>query len=199
MPQLAVHQLRVGAVCKIVAENFCKEVDVQYITKLGLVHDMGNIVKFDLANRNEELYGKVKGVEHWVEIQKTYWQKYGHDAHQATVAILTEAGLGEYIPDLNAEAELYFAESTTQELEQASQGAVILMYADCRVSPRGVVPYRERIDDLVERYGGGKTDTWRDSMVEFEKYIERATSTDLMMVSEVSANELFDQLLLMPI
>jgi len=194
MPQLATHMLRVGAVGKIVVENWKDGCDVKFVTDLCLLHDVGNIVKFDLTNRNEEKFGKIDNVEYWQKIQADYWGKYGHDAHDATVGILAEAGLTQFIPLIGEEENLYFAEAKEEGLKQAKVAAIILMYADCRVTPEGVVSYRERVDDLKARYGA-RTATWYDWTFWFEEWIQEQVKVDLNSITETGVTPLFDELL----
>lgn len=184
MPQLAEHQLRVGAVGAIVAENWKGEVDLELATKLCLLHDMGNIVKFS------ELTDP-----YWRRVQQEYRDRYGKDAHVATKGILAEAGLGHLNRYIDEESELYFAEAGGEELEVASPEAVILLYADFRVKPEGVVSYQERVEDLRERYGGGKSPTWYGWTQAFEKWLNNQVELDPAEIDEAAAKKRWDRLL----
>lgn len=196
MPQLVTHMLRVGAVGKIIAENWVGECDIKFTTDLCLIHDMGNIVKFDLGeNENSKLFGPIENIEKWREIQKSYWDKYGHDAHDATVGILNDAGLGRFVNCLVEEEKLYFAEASESELDTTNVATIIMLYSDCKVTPGGVVSYRERIDDLSKRYGGGRTKTWYDWTYRFEKWMQSKTKIDLESIDEKMVQPLFDELL----
>lgn len=194
MPQLETHMLRVGAIGKIVAENWKDGCDVKYVTGVCLLHDMGNLVKFDLINRNEEKFGKIENLEYWQKIQQEYWGKYGHDAHDATVGILQDADLTQFVDLIIEEEKLYFAEAREKELAQANVATIILMYADCRVTPSGVVTYRERVDDLRDRYGA-RTETWYDWTYWFDNWMQSKVKIDLRKITEESASPLFDELL----
>lgn len=186
--------LRVAGVGKIIAENWVQGCDLKLVTELCLLHDMGNIVKFDLS-KNDGKFGKIEKVEYWQEVQKSYWDKYGHDAHDATIGIMHDANLSRFVPYIEEEEKLYFAESNESGLSKASTAAIILMYADCRVTPTGVVSYRERIDDLKNRYGGVGTPTWYDWTYWFEEWMQRQAGVDLQMITEARVTPLFDELL----
>ena len=194
MPQLEMHMLRVGAVGKMVAENWIGGCDSKFVTDLCLIHDMGNLVKFDLTNRNEDKFGKIENVEYWQKMQQQYWDKYGHEAHDATEGILRAAGMTKFVESINEEEKLYFAEAREIGLEQVNTAAIILMYSDCRVAPAGVVSYRERIDDLKERYGV-RTETWYDWTNWFDEWIQKQVAIDLNSITEASVTPLFDELL----
>lgn len=194
MPQLATHMLRVAGVGKIIAKNWVHGCDAKLITELSLLHDMGNIVKFDLS-KNDGKFGKIEKIEYWQEVQKNYWDKYGHEAHDATIGILRDANLSRFAHYIEEEEQLYFAEANESGLSKASVAATILMYADCRVTPAGVVSYRERIDDLKNRYGGVGTRTWYDWTYWFEEWIQRQVGVDLQTITEERVTPLFDELL----
>lgn len=196
MPQLATHQLRVASVGKLVAENWKQSADSPFITRLCLVHDLGNIVKFDLSEGvDRSKFGEIENLKFWRQVQQRYWDKYGKDAHVTTVGMLQEAGLGQYIPPIHEEAKLYFAEAKKPELAKASLPAIILMYADCRVTPTGVTSYRERIDDLKTRYGGSASPTWYEWTYWFDDWMRQQVTIDLDSMTEDSFQPLFDELL----
>lgn len=196
MPQLATHMLRVAGVGKIIAEHWKARCDVRFVTELCLLHDVGNLVKFDLSEKEEnKMYGPIENAAKWRARQQEYWKKYGKNAHDATIGILREAGLTQFEAPIREEEQLYFLEPKEAELAKASVPAIILMYADCRVTPAGVTSYRERIDDLKTRYGGVATNTWYGWTYWFEDWMEAQTDFDLQSITEKSVTPLFDEML----
>lgn len=197
MPQLATHMLRVAGVGKMIAENWMGKCDAKLVTDLCLLHDMGNVVKFDLSEDavKTKMFGVLTDLEYWREVQSEYWQKFGKDAHAATKGILSEAKLDRFNKYIDEEHVLYFAEAKEKELNKASVAAIILMYSDCRVTPSGVVSYRERIDDLGARYGGVNSVTWYDWTYWFEEWMQDKVKIDLQVIMEESVTPLFDELL----
>ncbi len=199
MPQLQTHMLRVAGVGKLIAQNWKGSCDVKVVTKLCLLHDMGNIVKFDLRDGiDRSKFGVIENLKHWQEVQLGCWEKYGKDAHDATIGILHDAGLPQFESYINEEEELYFAEAKDSELDKASVAAIILMYADCRVIPSGVVSYRERVNDLKVRYGA-RSKTWYDWTFWFENWMQNNVTIDLQSITEDSVAPLFDELLHYPL
>ena len=195
MPQLETHMLRVAGVGKIIAENWQGECDTKLTTDLCLIHDMGNIVKFDLRDETDmSKFGRIENLKHWQEVQRGYWDKYGKDAHDATIGILREAGLPHFESYIDEEERLYFAEAREEQLAKARVESIILMYADCRVIPSGVVSYRERVNDLKDRYGT-RSDTWYDWTFWFESWLQTKVGVDLQSITEASVTPLFDELL----
>lgn len=195
MPQLETHMLRVAGVGKLVAQAWKSKCDIEYVTQLCLVHDLGNIVKFDLReNIDRTKFGEIENLKYWQDVQASYWSKYGHDAHEATISILKEADLAKFVSPINEEAKLYFAEAKESELAESDLGSIILMYSDCRVTPGGVTTYRERINDLAKRYGA-KSNTWTEWTHWFDEWIQTQVSIDLSRIDEGSVSPLFDELL----
>lgn len=88
MPQLIAHQLRVGAIVKLIGGD-------RDAIRTALVHDMGNMAKFTKLD------------PYWAKEQEKFWKKYGKDAHTATSMILKEAGLDKLYGYLQEEAKLY--------------------------------------------------------------------------------------------
>ena len=48
MPQLQEHQLRVASVAKTICDHLLVPVHTDHVVSVCLLHDMGNILKFDL-------------------------------------------------------------------------------------------------------------------------------------------------------
>ncbi|EKD79763.1 MAG: hypothetical protein ACD_40C00320G0004 [uncultured bacterium] len=195
MPQLATHMLRVAGVGKMVAKHWKNGCDARSVTKLCLLHDLGNIVKFDLQdNIDRSKFGQIENLKYWQGVQRAVWEKYGKNAHEATIGMLVEARLTEFVPFIKEEERLYFAEAREEMLDKASTEAIILLYGDCRVTPSGVVSYRERVNDLQDRYGARNT-TWYDWTFWFEEWMQKQVSIDLNSITEDGVKTLFDELL----
>lgn len=88
MPTLRLHQLRVAAVGQIICDSIPDFKDTKEVVVTCLLHDMGNIIKFDLNYFPEFL--KPEGLEYWQKVKEEYIQKYGNDEHHATQSIIAE-------------------------------------------------------------------------------------------------------------
>lgn len=182
MPQLATHQLRVAGIAKIISAQWDEETAKQCVIAC-LLHDMGNLVKFENMMDPD-----------WIRIQARYRAKYGTDAHTATMGILLEAGLPLYADYVQEEADLYHATPTTRAIfETASKPAVMILYADLRVKPAGVVSMEERTRDLIERYKNKRTEMLYGPPL--EKYIQTLTSTRVDLITEKDVEPFFAELL----
>lgn len=151
MPALQLHQLRVAAVGKLICGNVTKPINGRDVILACLFHDMGNIVKFDLAYFPE--FSEPKGLQYWKGIQEEYIAKYGSDQHGANEAIAKELGLPErsvtYIKNIRFS-------KITSALAGTSLERKICQYADLRVGPHGVLSMKERISEGRRRYSKGR-------------------------------------------
>lgn len=147
MPNLAMHQLRVASVISLIIQNLNIEVDRDVAIQAGLLHDMGNIIKFDLnyfPDFNEPL-----GLEHWQKVQNEYFEKYGTDEHEATQEILKELNINTRVVEIDD--RMIFGNLCIDK-EGNDWELKLLHYADMRVGPHGILAYEERMEDAVKRY-----------------------------------------------
>lgn len=175
MPQLREHQLRVGGIVKLISDDHDSIVT-------ALVHDMGNMAKFSNLD------------EYWSNQQEIFWSRYGRDAHEATFAILKEAGLDRFNKYLIEEGGAYDrADLDYKFFESLSSPALLTLYGDLRVSITGVTSMKERIKDLSKRYGGVRPEeSWAEA---FEKHVVSKYKYPVRAITEASVAPLFDELL----
>lgn len=187
MPQLREHQLRVGGIAKLITDEWDDREIARESVLSCLLHDMGNIVKFhDLSDPQ------------WLEVQKYYQVKYGNDAHDATVGILNDAGLYQYVEYIEEEKKLYEQTPTSKEVfDTYSRPAIIVLYSDLRVIPTGVASILERTEDLVRRYRNKRTENIYGPPT--EEYVQSLTSVNVASISEEDVRPLFDELLTMTV
>lgn len=154
MPALAAHQFRVaGVACAImdafdaptIAAPFYRD---EVITAC-LLHDMGNILKFDLSQFPEFL--EPEGSAYWEGVKRDFVMKYGQNEHVATLAIAEEIGVStrtrEYIDAVGFP-------NASKTAGSGSLEKMICCYADQRVAPHGVVSLEERFEEGSRRYAG---------------------------------------------
>lgn len=147
MPNLQEHQLRVGAVAQQIYQSFRSKINIPEIISACLLHDVGNILKFDLNLFPQFL--EPKGLTYWEGIQREFEAKYGKDEHSATLSIAKEIGISENtLVYLNA---VGFSK-ITKNLSEKDFGKKICCYSDMRVGPFGIITIDERISDGKKRY-----------------------------------------------
>lgn len=147
MPILQVHQLRVAAAVKQICDNFTKPVDEALIIKACLLHDMANIMKFDLGVFPE--YLQPQGREYWEKVKQEFITKYGNNEHAGSIAIAKELGMGSRIVECIESISFTLAEETAKSTDWERK---ICDYADLRVGPHGVLSLQQRIDEGNKRY-----------------------------------------------
>lgn len=147
MPNLAMHQLRVASVIYLIINNLNIKVDEDVAIQAGLLHDMGNIIKFDLNYFPE--FSKPLGLEYWQNIQNEYIKKYGRDEHKATQDILKELNVNQKVIDIDE--QMVFG-LLCDNKDKENWELKLLHYADMRVGPYGIISYEERMEDARKRY-----------------------------------------------
>jgi HD superfamily phosphodiesterase len=165
------HMLRVAAVASIICDNYSESLPKEDIILACLLHDMGNIIKFQLDYFPE--FNKPEGLEYWQKVQDEYIRKYGKDEHSATIQIMEELNLPKSI--------IFIVEQISPLLVCAHRdsndiNAKIVIYADNRVDPHGVVSYDERMNEGAKRYKNRKgilSDDERKKMIACGKEIEK--------------------------
>ncbi|MFH2085740.1 MAG: HD domain-containing protein [bacterium] len=188
MPQLATHMLRVAGVGKLIVDGWKGGIDRDLVMRSLLLHDMGNIVKFDLGKNIIQ----IENLEYWKKIQAKYREKYGTNAHEATTKIVAELGQDDTNLIMGREHAGYASDNPAQLLEQG-WGGKILSYCDVRVVPTGVTTLKKRIEDLQRRYG--REMGWYDFLYKLEEQVRRQTNVDLDEISEEDVEPLFEELL----
>ncbi len=161
LPNLQQHQLRVAAVAKQICDNLDSPADTEAVIKACLLHDMGNIIKFDLSQFSEFL--EPEGPGYWQKVQAQFKTRYGDDEHHATIEIAKELGVKSKI------VELIDGIGFSNSLVTVSQKKLepkICAYADMRVAPNGVLSLDERLADGRRRYAN------RPKYIDdFDKYV----------------------------
>ncbi|MEK7617831.1 MAG: HD domain-containing protein [Patescibacteria group bacterium] len=184
MPQLQEHMLRVAGVAEIITDNIDLSrpsatlpmpgegnIDKQAIIIACLLHDMGNIVKFDFSRFPEMV--EEKGVEYWEKIKQETLKKYGANSHEATRNMLKELGVSERILEL---VDAVGFDQGEANMQSADFGKKICAYADMRVLPKGAGSLEDRMADLRVRYkdhpeGAENREVFEQALREIEKQI----------------------------
>ncbi|MFA6355280.1 MAG: HD domain-containing protein [Candidatus Paceibacterota bacterium] len=165
MPILVMHQVRVAAVAIQISKSLNdKKINEDSILKACLLHDMGNIIKFDLDHFSD--WNKPEGTEYWQKIKNEYIEKYGKNEHKATLLIGKEIGISSRILELIDSIDSSVAKNIVEGDDFEKK---ICMYADNRVSPHGIVSAEEHSLDAKERYKNHPNVFNEESRVSFMK------------------------------
>lgn len=149
-PNLQEHMHRVCGVVSLIEKHWKgqERVDWFFVKKISLLHDLGNVVKFDLDKNPEFLGNEQANLEYWKKAQSQTIVKYGSDDHEVTRKMLAEVGIGQEA--INVILSKSFGNSV--ETEKSNNWPLkILYYADLRTLPFGIGTLEERISDVRER------------------------------------------------
>jgi len=191
MPQLQLHQLRVAAVGQTICQHVDLDVDQDSVIKACLLHDMGNILKFDLARFPE--YLEPEGLEFWSKALTDFKDRYGDDEHKASLSIARELGVEPRIIEL-IDAMAFEPQVTVAEDDWEAK---ICDYADMRAAPQSIVSLEERVKDFEERYKNRyptpqdvkKRSELTKNSKKIEAQIQKVANIDLNSISEDSLHD----------
>lgn len=151
-PNLQRHMRDVASVCQYILDNWMGEtVDRQLTIRSSLLHDLGNLVKF-----KRPFMGELEvEAEHWQAVQDDLISRYGTDAKSATHQMVAEVGLEDSIGTVLRDMDRLL-DSANDVMPEAE----IVEFADLCVSPKGIVGYQRRKQDLIDRYGATHGLSW---------------------------------------
>jgi predicted HD phosphohydrolase len=187
-PWLQMHMYRVTAVAATLFDAHRLKDGRDELISAGLLHDMGNIAKFNFETPVTPIpEGEIK---YWEEVKKSVISKYSVSAHIATLAMIDEIGarprVREIIDSINF--------SKCDEIQKLDDMSIkILQYADMRVIPSGIDSLQARFDDMYIRYAyKRKVDDVRTSeLVQAMKNIEKDLFEGISLEpSDISENSL---------
>lgn len=185
-PNLQEHMLRVYGIVCFVEEHWKGEekIDWELAKTVALLHDMGNVVRFDFDNHPEFLGDEQKNVEHWKQVQKEVIAKYGTDDHEATRQMLQEVQVGDEAIEIILGKSFGNAVATK---DSNNWPLKILLYADLRTLPQGIGTLEERIQDVRERMPKYVARPDFEDLVSASREIESQLQTNLSVpVSEIT-------------
>lgn len=177
---LQEHMLRVAGVGIAIGKHWIgPDIDIPSIRTALLIHDMGNIMKFDFT-KPEQYQVNQHVIETWKRTQAEFAKNYGNSVHLVTMGIIQELSVSNYIIELVEAIGLDFVEETYRSDDIVKK---LCSYADLRVDPDGVVTVDQRFDDLIERYRGRKDvsnyEIFRSYVLEMEQLLQPYVSIPL--------------------
>jgi hypothetical protein len=146
---LRLHMYRVASVAGMICDNLNGvSVNSGNVVAACLLHDLGNIVKFEISK--DQFPGLLgadgKGIDYWQEVKKKVIARYGGVDHVATHNMLSELGVdSRLILIIDSMGGIFNGSSTDMEAD-------ICSYSDCRVGPSGVMSVTDRVNDFYKRY-----------------------------------------------
>ncbi|MCS6893143.1 MAG: hypothetical protein NZO16_01015 [Deltaproteobacteria bacterium] len=143
------HMLKVTAVSRVICDSIViSRIDSNLVSRVLLLHDIGNLVKIDLR-RIESIVLNENLFDYWIRVKNEFIEKYGSDDHVASAKIAGELGLPQY--EISLLSFDYFFEIDSV-LKSQDWHLKICAYSDQRVAPFGVTTLRQRLEDVKDRY-----------------------------------------------
>lgn len=192
---LQKHMFRVASVGKYIAENFKEEINVEDVISVLLLHDLGNLLKFDLGKGMALFDESEQDQEHWFKIQNKLKSLYS-DEHTATLLMAKEIGISERILYL---LENIGSSNLHKTLKMDDWELKVCSYSDFRVTPEGFTSVKDRFFEIMKRYDGRdhiladkeKTEIKMNYCLELETQIQEVVTNEL---SELPISKLEEQL-----
>ena len=190
-PNLQQHMIRVAAFATLIVNSWKGQnvLDKGLIVTSCLLHDLGNIIKFDFENFPELLGPEIKNIEFWKKVKKDMIKKYGKDEDIATVRMVKGLRVSKKILFI---VENWGFKNFTKIAKSDNWSWKIAVYSDHRISPQGVVTLKENLENKQKRYKLSRptashiSDKAKDlykSAMEIESEIAKNVSLDLQKIN----------------
>ncbi|MFP4118750.1 MAG: HD domain-containing protein [Candidatus Woesearchaeota archaeon] len=150
IPSFLAHHMRtVAAIGRFVCDNLQETLDTDCVVAALLLHDLGNVVKFDLDSPLTDKLCSSAEKNQLKRLQTEFRERYGASADEATMSMVAGLDVPQKVTWLLENANWLNIETVR---DSASFELKVCAYADYRVSPTGIVSLEERLSDLRRRY-----------------------------------------------
>ena len=182
-PNLQQHMLRVAKVSLFILNHWQgKPIHKELLIKAALLHDVGNIVKFNIKKYPHFLGEEQNRAQYWIAVQEEMIKKYGTDDHLTTKSMLNELGVADKIVNTIYSMSYWNAPAIKDSDDWVLK---ILLYSDLRVSPNGIISIRERLDDLYSRLEKYKNRIdLSNAGTEIEKQIQQNLNANIIDIND---------------
>lgn len=143
------HMLQVAALGQYLSQNCTEEILEYHVVWALLLHDLGNVLKFDFSAGVDLFDPEERDLETWQKYQAEIAKKYGDDVHETTIKMAKEAGAAPRTLEL---IQGMGRTGLKDAVETADWEQRICCYSDFRVSPSGYTTLEDRFDDIIMRY-----------------------------------------------
>jgi len=178
--------LRVAGVASIVSDHLTDiKLNKNLLVTIMLLHDMGNILKFDLSKPDLLDSTDQQRIDQIKSIQNKFKNNYSSDCDLATLSILKELGVGESGISLCRDSH---GSDLPKFLHTNDWDKKISFYSDMRVGPFGIVSLDNRFQDLINRYPDSANQnriTWKLAQ-KLEHQIQLHCSLDLSTITDAT-------------
>lgn len=147
-----------------------------------LLHDLGNIVKFDLETETglKIIGDEIKRLDELKQTKKEFIEKYGSDDHIATNKILDELNVNQRIKKI---IKKHVFNNNEDTLKSKDWEVKIAAYCDQRIGPYNIMSLDDRFKELKERYA--KRDSKNVNNPKLELFIDCAFKIEQQIFENV--------------
>lgn len=187
---LRMHMLRATAVGKLICDHWRGEdIGERTLTRVLLLHDLGNIVKIDSNSLGEKDFASGGSLELFETVRDRFLQRFGLDDHKISEAIGEEIGLTTDELDLMARKVFVRNDET---LASDNFTLKIGAYADQRVAPNGIVGLLERLLEAKERYSNKPGSSMNNPRTDMLIHCAEQIEAQIMSRCTLKASEITD-------
>lgn len=191
---LQEHQIRAAAVGAYISDKWLanSEINKNVVIQSLLLHDMGNIIKFDFDNPILLTEDEKKNITFWKKEQENLKDKYGEE-HMATHGIAKELGVSEQVYNVLLQIG---SSQLPKTLTSDNWELKVVSYSDLRCGPQRVVSIDERFDDIIQRYKNSnhplgnveEVNGRRKLALELEKQLQDKVDIDIKVITNETIN-----------
>ncbi len=189
---LQMHMLRAASVGALICDNwnFEENIDKDSVVQALLIHDTGNIIKFNLDASTMLTDQEKKNLNFWKTQQKIYKQKFNNDDHKATQQIAREIKVSDKVLYLLGNSG---SSKLQQVIDSKDYNLAIVTYADLRCAPYNIVSVNERFDDVIKRYKDSDHPLSALEEVEKRRNLGIELENILQQFVKINLNEILDE------
>ena len=206
-PTLQEHMYRVAALSSLICNSWRgSQLDSQAIISTMLIHDLGNLAKFEISPDSKIKFDDQPAEEscaYWAKQQQLLFQQFGKTPDEATISMVKHLHLKNEAKILEL-LMIHDLEPLKLELSQSNPNWAgrICAYSDFRVGPFGYVSLTERFSDLVKRYAH-RQPFWADTQqvneyqavyTQIEDSIQSQIQIDLQLLPTATLQKIAAQL-----
>jgi hypothetical protein len=191
--------LRVAAIGEYICDNWRGKIDKKSVVSALLLHDTGNLLKFDLTKGVELFDESERNIEYWLEVKKSMQQKFGTNEHMVTKNIAFELNVGDRVIQL---IENMGSSNLVNTVALSDYELKVVTYSDLRVGPFGCLTVKERFADIINRYKDRghelsnmeRTMERMDKCLVLETQLKEQVTMDLQLITTEMMDELAEKL-----
>jgi len=161
------HMKEVAAVAALICDNLSGEIDKESIVCSALIHDLAQFVKMDFSEKYVKLFDKedYPQIELFKKKKIEFIKKYGANDNIANTKIARELCAPKKVIDILKSKEISpLDEGWGKTIEEK-----ILLYADMRCAPKGVVSLDERLFEGYKRYNMARDEEHKEYSNKFSE------------------------------